>query len=95
MVLILCSLSISSSLLAIAGMLSAAFAFTKATTIRIPFVTTLNGFVEASGSNAVTIDVNWFGVLVLMLLVSAPICVFAMRYRRRGDSRFSDNAVAG
>lgn len=93
--LIFNSFFISSILLVIVGMLSAAFAFTKATTIGIPFVATFSGLVEANGSNAVEIDVNWIGVFVLVVLISAPMCVLAMRYRRRGDSRFADNVVAG
>lgn len=91
--LMLCSFFISSFLLAIAGMLSAAFAFAKATTIGIPFVATFIGLVEVGGSNAVTIDVNWVGTLVLMLVVTAPMCFFALRYRRSSGSLFADNAA--
>lgn len=92
---ILCSIFISSAMLAIAGMLSAAFAFTNATTIRLPFVATFEGLIEVSGSNAVVIDVTWIGVLLLILLVSAPICIFSLRQRGKDKMNSTNPVVMG
>lgn len=81
---VLCSLAIAIGITFIGAVLFAAVAFVNGTTIDIPFVATFRGFVDSTGSNAVTVDGSWKSVLVLILLLAAPLPIVAMtRHRDR------------
>lgn len=78
----LCSIVISVSVVAIASMSLAALAFTNETTVVIPFVATFNGFHEASGSSAVTVNGSWGATAIVTLVLALPLWAVALRYRR-------------
>ncbi|AIY01938.1 hypothetical protein ART_2339 [Arthrobacter sp. PAMC 25486] len=73
---------IAVSVVAIAGMLLAALAFTNETTIAIPLVATFDGFRDNGGSSAVTVQGNWWAAGLVALVLAVPLWVFALRYRR-------------
>ena len=80
----LCSLAIAIGVTCIGAALFAVVAFVNRTTIDIPFVATFRGFVDSTGSNAVTVDGSWMSVLGLILPLAAPLPIVAMtRHRDR------------
>ncbi|WP_156496084.1 hypothetical protein [Microbacterium sp. T32] len=76
------SLAIAISVTFVGAALLAAFAFADGITIDIPFVATFRGFVDSNGSNAVTVDGSWSAALGLILLLAAPLPIFAMTGHR-------------
>ncbi|MEZ3157903.1 hypothetical protein AB1K56_13335 [Microbacterium sp. BWR-S6Y] len=73
-----CSFAISLGLSVIGALVLAAVAFSQAITVCIPLVATFRGFVDEGGSNALTVDAAWGGVLASVVLMAAPLCVMAL-----------------
>jgi len=77
-----CSALIAASLVAISGMLLAAFAFASAVSISIPFVARFEGFLDDGGSSAVTISGSWIAVGTVTLILAVALSVVALRALR-------------
>lgn len=69
----------------IVGMGMAAWSFSQAVTIELPFVATFRGYVESSGSHAMTVQGSWLGVLGVVLVLAAPLATVAIAYRGRPE----------
>lgn len=82
------SFMISSGLMVIAGMLSAAAAFTGGWTITIPLVATFHGFSEAGGSPAMTMTGSWVAIAALIAALTVVFSLVIVRISRpRGVRR--------
>jgi hypothetical protein len=73
------ALAVATGIVAIAGMLLAALAFGIGIDIGIPFVLTLDGGVEPSGSPSVGITGSWIGAAVVVALLALPVWIAALR----------------
>lgn len=80
---IVISFVIALSLASIAAMGLAAWSFAQAVTIEVPLVATFRGYVESSGSHAMTVQGSWLGVLIVVLVLTAPLVTIAIAYRGR------------
>lgn len=80
---------ISTGLLLIAGMVSAAAAFAGGSTITIPLVASFQGSSEAGASPTVTMTGSWLAaaVLVATMTVALSLIVIKMSLRAVGNSR--------
>lgn len=67
-------------LVSIAAMCMAAWSFSQAVTIELPFVATFHGYVEQSGSHAMTVQGSWLGAWVSVLVLTAPLAMLATVY---------------
>ncbi|WP_157550790.1 hypothetical protein [Microbacterium sp. Root553] len=85
---IACSLGITIGLIATAGMLLAAAAFTTASTFTIPFIATFEGFHDVGGMNAVTITGSWATSAGFAILLGFLLSVVILRV---GQHRSSSN----
>lgn len=59
----------------------AAWSFSQAATIELPPIATFRGYVEGSGSHAVTMEGSWVGAWVAVLILTAPLAAIAIRYQ--------------
>lgn len=81
--IVVCSLAITTAVIATAGMLLAAAAFATARTFVIPFVATFEGFRDAGGTNAVIITGSWLMASALTIVLAS---VLSFRVIRRFGS---------
>lgn len=79
----------------IAGMVLAAVSFTKGLVIAIPFLVRFDGVPDSSGGPMVTISGSPPGLLVATAILSAPLCVLAMRAGRGRASGARSSAKIG
>lgn len=77
------SFVIALCLTSIAAVGVAAWSFSRAATIEVPFVATFRGYVEQSGSHAVAVQGSWLGASAVVLVFTAPLATVAIAYRRR------------
>lgn len=80
---VLCSFGIAMGLVVITGFALAGYAFANAATITVPGIARFDGFVDASGSPAVTISGSWEAVIVATVIVACSLGVVALRRERR------------
>lgn len=78
-----CALGISVGTLATAIMLLASLAFSQALTIAIPFIATFHGFLDSTGTNAVSITGSWLAVGILVVVETVTIWALARLFRHR------------
>jgi len=78
---------ISTGLLLIAAMLSAAAAFTGGATITLPFVATFNGSSEPGASPTMTITGSWFAAAVLMAALTLVLSLLIIKIARVREAR--------
>lgn len=84
---IACSLAITLGLVATTGVLLAAAAFTTTSTLAIPLIATFEGFLDAGGTNAVTVTGSWTMAGALTIAIAALLSfVLLRRAGRRGPS---------
>ena len=80
---------ISTGLLLIAGMLSAAAAFTGGLTITIFFVSSFQGSSEVGTSPAMTLTGSWFAAAVLVATLTVALSLLIKKISRLRDVRNS------
>jgi hypothetical protein len=76
------AVSISTSIVLIAGMLLAALAFANGVSLTVPLIASFDGSRSLDDSPAVTVDGSWIAATALVLTLALPMCIFAVRYRR-------------
>ncbi|CAH0230336.1 MULTISPECIES: hypothetical protein [Plantibacter] len=77
--MVACALGISIGVTAIMGMLLAALAFSQTTTIVVPFIATFHGFLDTTGTHAVTVTGSWAAAGVVAMVVAAALSALAAR----------------
>ncbi|WP_139205458.1 hypothetical protein [Plantibacter sp. MMLR14_011] len=80
--MVACALGISIGVTAIIGMLLAALAFSQTTTIVVPFIATFHGFLDTTGTQAVTVSGSWAAAGILAMVAAAALSALAARRRR-------------
>lgn len=74
-----CSLWAAVGLVATAGMLLAAAAFTTARTFVVPLVATFEGFHDIGGANAVTVTGSWAMAGAVTIIVASVLSFLIIR----------------
>lgn len=80
---------ISTGLLLIAGMLSAAAAFTGGSTITIPLVASFQGSSEVGTSPTMTMTGSWFSAAVLVAIMTVALSFMIIKMSRLREVRNS------
>jgi len=75
-----CSVFIAVGVVAVAGMLLAALAFSTGARIIIPLVATFDGVRTVADAPIVRVDGSWSTVGILVLILSLPPYLLAIRY---------------
>lgn len=80
---------ISTGVVLIIGMLSAAIAFAGGATVTIPMVATFRGFTELGSSPAMTMTGSWVAAAVLVAALTVVLSVLIIGVSRRREVRKS------
>lgn len=80
---------ISTGALLIAGMVSAAAAFSGGSTITIPFVASFNGSPPGGTSPAMTMTGSWFAAAVLVAIMTVVLSLLIIKISSRRQARNS------
>ena len=78
-----CALGISVGSIAVAIMLLASFAFSHALTIAVPFIATFHGYLDSTGTNAVSVTGSWLAVGILVVAETALMWAIAWLFREQ------------
>lgn len=73
------AVSISTSIVLIAGMLLAALAFANGVSLTVPLIASFDGSRSLDDSPAVTVDGSWIAAAAVALMFGLPMGIFAAR----------------
>lgn len=82
---------ISTGLLLVAGMLSAAAAFTGGRTVTIPLVVTFHGFSEVGNSPAMTMTGSWVAAGLLVATLTVALSLLIAKISRLREARSTES----
>ncbi|OZD43200.1 hypothetical protein CH252_25590 [Rhodococcus sp. 06-1477-1B] len=78
---VLCCGAIAAGVAFVAGMVVAAWSFAETLTFRLPFVATIHGFTDQEGGKAVSVDIEWWGLSLVLLALTVLVSAVVLRRR--------------